>query len=323
MTGATGQDGSYLCERLFAEGAKVHAVVEDAAGAASLPWLAGAQVHQQDLRDAPGVHTLVAAVRPAEVYNLAGISSVAASWNRPVRTAEVNAMTVVALLDAVRAQGEQQGVPVRFVQASSAEIFGEPVSAPQDEATPVAPTNPYGAAKAYAHHMVGVYRTLGVHACSVILYNHESPRRPTEFVTRKITRGAALIAAGHQDHLTLGTLESRRDWGWAPDYVDGMIRAVRHHKPMDVVLATGITHSIADFVEAALAAAGVGGGLDRVRLDPQFARPTDTTEQRGDATLARATLGWAPTVGFGELVARMVRHDASQLGPRAIPLSQN
>lgn len=313
VTGATGQDGSYLCERLVAEGATVHAVVENLPGATAPAFLDGTQVHDLDLRDDAALAALVAATEPDEVYNLAGLSSVGRSWAEPVLTAQVNATPVAVLLAACRDLQERRGSPVRVVQASSAEIFGNPASSPQDETTPVNPTNPYGAAKAYGHHLVGVYRGWGLHASSVILYNHESPRRPASFVTRSITRGVAQIASGAAEDLTLGSLDVRRDWGWAPDYVDGMVRAARHADPLDVILATGTTHSIGDFVEAALAAASVTGGLERVRINPALARPVDTTEQRGDATLARTLLGWSITVDFTEIVARMVAADIAVL----------
>jgi len=313
VTGATGQDGSYLCERLAEEGATVHAVVEDADAAAALPWLATATLHQVDLRDSAALREVVLTTTPGEVYNLAGLSSVGRSWNEPVLTAELNAVPVAVLLAAVREVQQSSSVDVRFVQASSAEIFGDPPASPQDEGTPVEPTNPYGAAKAYAHHMVAIYRSLGLHASSVVLYNHESPRRPPQFVTRKITAAVARIALGHQEHVTLGTLATRRDWGWAPDYVDGMVRAARHDEPLDVVLATGRTHTIGEFADAALHAAGVEPRPGLVRVDAELARPTDATEQCGDASLARTVLGWVPSIGFEEIVRRMVVADLALL----------
>jgi len=309
ITGATGQDGSYLCEQLAAEGVHIHAVVEDAQAAATLPWLAAAEIHQVDLRDTTALATLVAVSAPDEVYNLAGLSSVARSWEEPVLTTQVNATPAVVLLQAAMELQDRTGGAVRFVQASSAEIFGTAAVSPQDENTPLAPTNPYGAAKAFAHNMVGVYRTLGLHASSCVLYNHESPRRPEAFVTRKITAAAARIALGTQDRLTLGTLDVRRDWGWAPDYVAGLVLAARHPEPLDFVLATGETHSIGDFVDAAFRAAGLPQWEVFVELDDALARPSETVEQRGDATRARAELGWQQTAGFHELVQRMVDVD--------------
>lgn len=313
VTGAAGQDGSYLCERLVAEGLNVHAVVESTTRVADQPWLRGTTVHEADLRNPERVRHLVDATAPDEVYNLAGISSVGRSWDEPVLTTEVNCLVVVALLDAVRRLQERRGVATRLVQAASAEIFGSAAVSPQDEATPLAPVNPYGVTKVFAHTMAGVYRALGVGASSCVLYNHESPRRPEAFVTRKITAAAARIAAGRQDVLELGSLNTRRDWGWAPDYVDAMVRAARHPEAVDVVVATGVTHTIEEFVAAAFAAAGVEDWSARVRLEPALVRPADTAEQRGDPNRARKLLGWTPTVGFGEMVARMVEADERRL----------
>jgi GDPmannose 4,6-dehydratase len=198
---------------------------------------------------------------------------------------------------------------VRFVQASSAEVFGDAEQAPQDERTPLRTTNPYGVAKVFAHQLVGVYRAQGMHAVSAILYNHESPRRPPTFVTRKITRTAARIARGLEHELVLGNLDARRDWGWAPDYVDAMLRAARHTCAGDYVVATGEAHSVREFVAAAFARAGVTDWEDRVRVDQAFVRPVDAVQQVGDATRARTELGWSPTVTFDELVGRMVDAD--------------
>ena len=195
------------------------------------------------------------------------------------------------------------------MQASSAEIFGLPLQSPQSDSTPVAPASPYGAAKAFAHHLVGVYRVRGLHAASCILYNHESPRRPPQFVTRKITRSAALIAAGQQHSLELGNLDVRRDWGWAPDYVDAMVRAIRYPDPHDFIIATGESHSVADFVAAAFRHAGLGNWRNYVSVDERLARPVDAAELVGDASKARVLLNWRPTVSFDEMVRRMVEHD--------------
>ncbi len=307
VTGATGQDGSYLCERLVAEGVELHAVV--LADQTPHPWLSTAHIHQIDLQSHSDLGHFVAETAPDEVYNLAGISSVARSWYEPVLTAQVNAMAVAVLLGACWELQRKKGAPVRFVQASSSEIFGQAGESPQTEETPVAPTNPYGAAKAYAHHLVGVYRGLGLHASSCILYNHESPRRPTTFVTRKITDAVARISRGEQERLSLGSLDTRRDWGWAPDYVDGLMLAARHHQPLDVVLATGETRSIGDFVDAAFRVVGIAQWRELVDLDDTLTRPVETVEQRGDATRARDLLGWRATVDFDELVRRMVAAD--------------
>jgi GDPmannose 4,6-dehydratase len=218
-------------------------------------------------------------------------------------------MGAVALMESAHQVQERTGRPVRFVQASSAEIFGEPAVSPQTEATPIRPVNPYGAAKAYAHLMVDVYRHRDLHAVATILYNHESPRRPERFVTRKITSTVAAISEGRADRLVLGNLDARRDWGWAPDYVDAMVRAARAERPADFVVATGVSHSVHDFVAAAFARVGIEDWAGLVATDPEFVRPADPTDLTGDPTRARDLLGWEPTVGFEELVGRMVEAD--------------
>ncbi len=303
VTGIGGQDGSYLAERLLADGVEVHALVLAAESSPHLP--AEVVRHVGDVTDVAGTRRLLAEVAPGEVYNLAAISSVAASWDSPDLVAQVNGAAAVSLMESARLLGEG----VRFVQASSAEIFGQPARAPQDESTPVAPVNPYGAAKAYAHLAAGVARGRGQHVSSLVLYNHESPRRPKAFVTRKITSGVAAIARGKADSLVLGNLDARRDWGWAPDYVDALVSAARAEASADYVIATGVAHSVRDFVAAAFAAAGIDEWEPLVGTDPAFLRPTDPTELVGDATLARTRLGWSPTVEFSEIVARMVRAD--------------
>ncbi|MCZ2823782.1 MULTISPECIES: GDP-mannose 4,6-dehydratase [unclassified Modestobacter] len=317
VTGATGQDGGYLVEQLVGQGVEVHALVRGAGGASSalrsteLP--AGVHVHRGDLTDGLSMDRLVQELEPTEVYNLGGLSSVALSWEQPALTAQVSGVAVGHLLKASYDLQERTGVPVRFVQASSAEIFGRSERVPQDETTPVRPLSPYGAAKAYAHHLVGVYRARGLHASSCILYNHESPRRPQTFVTRKITVGAARIARGLQDQLAMGNLDARRDWGWAPDYVAAMTAAARDEAGRDYVVATGVSHSVRDFVAAAFAAAGITEWERHVTLDPRFARPSDAPELVGDSSRARQLLGWSPTTTFPEVVTRMVEHDLALL----------
>jgi GDPmannose 4,6-dehydratase len=248
-------------------------------------------------------------VAPQEIYNLAGMSSVALSWREPALTGTVNGVAVTHLLEAAWQLQESRGRPVSFVQASSAEIFGQAATSPQDEFTPVAPTNPYGAAKAYAHHMVGIYRARGLTASSCILFNHESPRRPPTFVTRKITQAAARIARDGGGKIQLGNLDVRRDWGWAPDYVDALVSAARHASGDDFVIATGRAHSIAEFAAAALARVGIADWERCLETDPQFVRPVDATELVGDASKAKHDLAWQPTVDFAGLVGAMVDHD--------------
>jgi GDPmannose 4,6-dehydratase len=306
VTGASGQDGGYLVERLLADGWSVSALVRGGDDA-SLP--SSVRPFEGDLRDAEGLARIIAEAAPDTVFHLAGISSVALSWQEPVLTAEVTGTAVAALLEASLALQESAARPVRFVQASSSEIFGAATENPQTEATPIRPVSPYGAAKAFAHHLVGVYRGRGLHASSGILYNHESPRRPESFVTRKITAGVAAIAVGAAKELSLGNLDVKRDWGWAPDYVDALVRASRAEAPGDYVVATGVAHSVREFVGAAFAAAGIDDWEHLVTIDPRFARPVDAPEMRGDASKARAELGWRPTVGFEDIVARMVEND--------------
>jgi len=303
ITGIGGQDGSYLAERLVADGMEVHELVLEADGH---PAHCPEQVvlHAGDLGDVEATRQLVREIAPREVYNLAAISSVAQSWDEPDRTAHVNGLAAVALMESARLVDG-----VRLVQASSAEIFGEASTSPQDESTPVAPVNPYGAAKAFAHLSARVFRQRDLHVSSAILYNHESPRRHPRFVTRKITSTVAAISRGEADELVLGNVDVRRDWGWAPDYVDAMVRAARADEPGDYVVATGTAHSVRDFVAAAFAAAGIDDWEHLVRQDPAFFRPADPTELVGDASRAREELGWAPTTDFAEIVRRMVATD--------------
>jgi GDPmannose 4,6-dehydratase len=306
VTGIGGQDGGYLAERLLVEGLEVHALAHDREPPPRAP---GVELHTGDLARIDDVRALLLDLAPDEVYNLAAVSSVARSWDQPDLTALVNGTAAVALMESARQVQEKQGRRVRFVQASSAEIFGQPDKSPQDESTPVRPVNPYGAAKAHAHLSAGVYRRRDLHAVSVVLYNHESPRRPATFVTRKITSTVAAIAQGRRERLSLGNLDARRDWGWAPDYVDAMVRAARAEVPRDYVVATGVSHSVRDFAAAAFHRAGIEDWEGLVDCDPELVRPVDPTELAGDATLARRELGWAPTVDFAELVGRMVDAD--------------
>jgi len=308
VTGIGGQDGSYLAEQLIAGGAEVHALahVDDGAG----PFCPDdVEVHAGDLTDLDGVRRLLLDLAPDEIYNLAALSSVARSWESPDLSALVNGTAAVALLETAHQVQQHTGRQVRLVQASSAEMFGEPDRSPQDERTRIQPLNPYGAAKAYAHLMVDVYRSRDLHASSLILYNHESPRRPPRFVTRKITSTVAAISRGQADSLTLGNLDARRDWGWAPDYTDAMVRAARAERAGDYVIATGEGHSVRDFVAAAFARVGISDWEHLVGIDSAFLRPADATDLVGDSSRARRELGWQPTVDFAELVGRMVDAD--------------
>ncbi len=321
VTGITGQDGTILARSLAADGVHVHGMVrspEEASEArqhGDAPH--GVEYHVGELTDHDRVAALVAEVAPDEVYNLAGISSVALSWQEPVLTGQVSGLGAVGVFEAAWQLQETFGRRVAVVQASSAEIFGRPDRSPQDEGTTIRPLSPYGAAKAYAHEMARIYRDRGLHVASCILYNHESPLRPTRFVTRKITAAAARMAQDPAETLTLGDMTVRRDWGWAPDYVDAMVRAVRHASAEDFVVATGRTHTVRDFVATAMRCAGVEDWEDRVRTDAEFVRPAEAAEVVGDPTKAATLLGWRPTVDFEELVQRMVRHDLELLGSDA------
>lgn len=310
ITGAAGQDGSYLGEALVAAEYEVHGVVRSGSEPVDAgPDFAGVRLHELDLTDLDGLDRLVQEVEPDEIYSLASISSVFQSWRSPVQTARINALGVAQLLASARELQDRTGRRVKLAHAGSGEIFGDAVVSPQSETTAIAPSSPYGAAKAFAHHLVQVFRAQDLFAANCILYNHESPRRPPNFVTRKITQAAVSIADGEQDTLSLGTLDTRRDWGWAPDYVKALQLSLQAEAADDYVIATGVTHSIADFVEAAFARVGIDDWRDRVVIDQQFARPTDPHELRGDASKAAAVLGWAPTMGFDEIVAAMVDHD--------------
>lgn len=316
ITGITGQDGGYLAERLLAEGVEVHGMVHDGdqARGAFRERYPQVHLHEGDLADHPGLEALLAEVAPDEVYNLAGVTSVAFSWREPLLTAQLSGVAAAVIMQAALDLQERTGRRVAVLQTSSAEIFGQAQVVPQDESTPVAPVTPYGAAKAYAHHMARVLRGRGAHVATTILFNHESPRRPEGFVTRKITAGVARIAHDGGGTLTLGNLDSRRDWGWAPDYVDAMVRAVRHPVADDFVVATGQTHSVAEFVAAAFARVGIEDWERHVVVDPDLVRPVDAALQVGDAAKARRELGWEPTVAFDEIVGRMVDHDVALLG---------
>jgi GDPmannose 4,6-dehydratase len=311
VTGATGQDGTLLCKRLIVEGAEVHGL--SLTGERHQAWaqsdLREVRLHVADLADADRVRAVVEEVAPDEIFNLAGQTSVAASWADPVGTVHATGLGAVVLFDAALGVQESRGVPVRVLQASSAEIFGSASDTPQTERTAIAPISPYGAAKALAHHMARTYRSRGLPVATCILYNHESPLRPETFVTRKITSGVARIAVHGGEPLRLGNLDATRDWGWAEDYVDAMVRACRHDEADDFVVATGRSHTVADFVQAAFASAGIQDWQDHVEVDRAFVRPADTTIQVGDAAKAARILGWRPTVAFDEVVGRMVDHD--------------
>ncbi len=312
VTGANGQDGSYLVESLLAAGTEVHALLlpDDAQASGNSTDVV---VHTGDISDVEATRRLVLDLAPDDVYNLAALSSVEQSWKRPDLSASVNGTGAVGLLESAHQVQERLGREVRFVQASSAEIFGEPTESPQTELTAIRPVNPYGASKAFAHLMVGVYRERGLRASSLILYNHESPRRPRHFVTRKITSSVAAISRGRADRLTLGNLDARRDWGWAPDFVESMVLAARAESSGDYVIATGVAHSVRDLVATAFAHVGIADYAPFLDVDASLTRPTDAAELVGDAGKARRVLGWHPTHSFADTVGAMVEADLSSL----------
>ncbi|MHA7303549.1 GDP-mannose 4,6-dehydratase [Pseudarthrobacter sp. MDT1-22] len=306
ITGVTGQDGSYLAEQLAGKNWEVHGYMRDGS---HCPEIAGMVRHLGDLGDEARLKGVIADVEPGVIFNLGGVSSVAESWRDPENAGRISGLAVSTLLEAAWQLQERSGQAVRFVQASSSEIFGAATLSPQSETTPIAPLNPYGAAKAFAHHLTNVYRSRGLWAANAILFNHESPRRPESFVTRKITMGAARIALGKQDKLLLGNLDAKRDWGWAPDYTDAMVRISGLDEAHDFVLATGEMHSVRDFARLALTAAGINDWTKYVAVDDRFLRPVDAHETRGDSTFLRAQTGWEPSMSFEQVVQSMVEHD--------------
>ncbi|MGB2921067.1 MAG: GDP-mannose 4,6-dehydratase [Mycobacterium sp.] len=318
VTGAAGQDGTFLSRELSASGWQTVGVVAPEGithpNADELSRLPGVSLRELDLSDAGDCRQLIADVRPDAVFHLAGVSSVASSWESPVETAQVNAVASTALMAESLELTNRGGHEVRFVNASSGEIFAGAGTTPQDESTRICPVSPYGATKAMAHTMGAALRSRGLRLSNAILFNHESPLRSATFVTRKITSGVAAIAAGKQHTLRLGNLEARRDWGWAPDYVDCMIRMAAHDTPDDFVVASGEAHSVRDFVAAAFSAAGIDDWKDHVEVDSTLVRPADAVELVGDATKARRELGWRPTKSFTQLVAAMVQFDLALLG---------
>jgi GDPmannose 4,6-dehydratase len=308
IIGVNGQDGSYLAEYLLELGYQVHGTIRRSS-TPSLERLHGIRdkitLHYCDLCDAGSLSYLIAKTSPSEVYNLGAMSDVKVSFDTPVYAAEVDGVGVTRLLEAVC-----RHVPsARVYQAGSSEMFGTNPVTPYNERSTFRPASPYAAAKCYAHHIVVNYReSYGLHASNGILFNHESERRGVEFVTRKITRAIAAIERGEQNHVRLGSLSARRDWGYAPDYVRAIHAIVRRTEPSDWVVATGEAHSVAEFAEKAFAHVGKDWA-QYVAVDPAMFRPVDPPILLGDASKAREQLGWEPTTTFDELVRRMVEHD--------------
>ncbi|TFH25576.1 MAG: GDP-mannose 4,6-dehydratase [Myxococcales bacterium] len=308
ITGITGQDGSYLADLLVSKGYRVHGMVRRTSSGNL--WRVH-HLHDKielifgDLLDQNSLISAVRDAEPDEVYNLAAQSFVPTSWNQPVLTGEFTALGVTKMLEAVRVVNPG----IRFYQASSSEMFGKVRATPQNELTPFHPRSPYGVAKCYGHFLTVNYReSYDMYACSGILFNHESPRRGLEFVTRKITYGVANIKYGLQDKLKLGNLDAKRDWGYAGDYVTAMWAMLQQDKPGDYVVATGETHSVAEFVERAFARAGLDW-RKHIEIDPTLIRPAEVDFLVGDAARARDELDWKPTVTFEGLVDLMVDAD--------------
>ncbi|OBF29398.1 GDP-mannose 4,6-dehydratase [Mycobacterium sp. ACS1612] len=313
ITGITGQDGGYLTELLLSKGYQVYGLVrgqnnpKEPGLRAEFP-----EVHilHGDLLDMSSLVSAMHVAQPDEVYNLAAVTFVAYSWQNPRLTFDVTGGGVLNMLEAVRLYQQVSGHDVRYYQASSAEMFGNAQETPLRESSPFYPRSPYGAAKAYGHYMTVNYReSYGMHASSAMLFNHESPRRGTEFVTRRISQAVARISLGLQDTISLGNLQAQRDWGFAGDYVEAMHLMLQQDKPDDYVLATGEAHSVAEFLDVAFAVIGVDDWSRHVRVDAAQLRPADVNVLIGDAAKARSVLGWKPRMSFVELVALMVESD--------------
>jgi GDPmannose 4,6-dehydratase len=318
ITGITGQDGSYLTEFLLTKGYEVHGVIRRAStfNTDRIDHLyrdphdpdTRLRLHYGDLTDSSGLRVLLERVQPDEVYNLGAQSHVRVSFDQPEYTADVVGLGTLRLLEALRDYQGRTGRSVRFYQAGSSEMFGN-APAPQHERTPFAPRSPYGAAKAYAHWQTVNYReSYGLFAANGILFNHESERRHETFVSRKITRAATRIALGLQSHLYLGNLDARRDWGYAPDYVEAMWSMLQLPAPDDFVVATGVSRSVREFLDAVCVRLDLNWE-QYVTVDPRYFRPAEVDHLQGDASKARRVLGWQPRTSFDEMVRRMVEHD--------------
>ncbi len=323
ITGITGQDGSYLTELLLAKGYTVHGIVRRSSTTqrTRLDKLFNDKeiydqrlfLHYADLDDSTTIRRILLKSEPDELYHLAGQSHVGASFEIPETTCQFTAMGTLKLLEIVRDLPKQP----RLLHISSSEIFGRPDTAPQNEETPMRPVTPYGVAKTFATQMVALYReSFGLFACNAICYNHESPRRGESFVTRKITRAAAAIALGQQDKLLLGSLDARRDWGYAPDYVEAMWRIVQQPSAGDFVLATGTAYSVKDFLAAAFDAVNLDW-QDYVVHDQRYMRPSEVSHLVGDPRKAQQMLGWTAETTLPKLASLMVEHDLETIAARA------
>jgi len=318
ITGITGQDGSYLAELLLEKGYKVYGVARRTSHYAFeriAHLLDRIEMTQADLLDQGSIDDLIRTIKPDEVYNLAAQSFVAASWSQPILTGEVTGLGATRVLESIR----RHKPDTRFYQASSSEMFGKAGEVPQRETTPFFPRSPYAVAKVYAHYITINYReSYGLFAVSGILFNHESPRRGLEFVTRKVTHAAARIKLGLQPKLELGDMDAKRDWGFAGDYVDAMWRMLQQPKPDNFVIATGETYSVRQWVQAAFAAADLDW-KKYVRQDPKLMRPADVPILHGDCSRAKKALKWKPKVTFAGLVDMMVKSDLALAAREKVP----
>jgi GDPmannose 4,6-dehydratase len=319
ITGITGQDGSYLAEFLLSKGYEVHGLIRRASTFNTNridhiykdPHLTGVRLHLHygDLSDSGQLTNLIYNIQPEEIYHLGAQSHVRVSFDIPEYTGDITALGTTRILEAIRSSG----VKTRFYQASSSEMYGD-APAPQNEDTPFRPRSPYAAAKVYAYWMVNNYREgYNLFTCNGILFNHESPRRGETFVTRKITRGLARIIAGKDKELYLGNLEAKRDWGYAPDYVEAMWLMLQQERPQDYVIGTGETHSVREFLEEVFAYVELDW-KEYIKIDPKYFRPTEVNLLRADASKAREELDWSPRVTFKELVKIMVDSDLTLMG---------
>ena len=313
ITGITGQDGQHLAELLNSKGYDVFGLVKGQ----NNPRIAGVleqfpfvEPVSGDLADLSSLVKAIGLAQPDEVYNLGAVSYVAYSFTHAELTADISGLGVLRMLDAIRMVGGLDDSSIRFYQASTSEMFGEVRETPQTEMTPFHPRSPYGCAKVFGHYITMNYReSYDMFACSGILFNHEGPRRGLEFVTRKITNAVARINLGLQDEIVLGNLDSKRDWGYAGDYVRAMWLMLQHDTPEDFVIATGETHSIHEFLDLAFAEVGIDDWQPYVRQDPKFLRPAEVDVLTGDASKAKEVLGWEPEVSFAQLVKMMVEND--------------
>ena len=316
ITGITGQDGLYLAELLNVKGYEIFGLIrgqDNPKYDLVRDTVPGVTLLKSDLTDISSLVRALEVSRPHEVYNLGAISFVPYSWENPVLTTDVTAKGVLNILEAIRMWAGNDLSQIRFYQASSSEMYGEVQEVPQTESTLLWPRSPYGVAKVFGHHLTINYReSYGLHASSGILFNHESPRRGPEFVTRKVTQAVARIALGTQKKLVLGNLEARRDWGYAGDFVEAMWLMLQQDEGGDYVVATGVAHSIKQLLTVAFSEIGVDDWSEYVGHDDRYLRPAEVHHLIGDASKARRNLGWQPTVGFDELIRMMVRSDLAE-----------